>query len=179
MYLETREKFADLINHYKFKVGCEIGVRQGRFSDCLLCKSNIEKWYAIDAWWLSPIEGSQQSDKADAERLLSKYPHCQIVQKTSVEASKDFKDGEVDFVYIDAAHTYDYVKEDISVWYPKISSGGILSGHDYDPKEWPGVVDAVEEFVKANNLRLFITGIGSRWQSEGDCNRASWWFIKP
>lgn len=57
---------------------------------------------------------------------------------SSVEASKLYEDGSLDFVYIDANHTYEGVKEDIEVWMPKIKPTGYIGGHDYGPKRWGG-----------------------------------------
>ena len=37
----------------------------------------------------------------------------------------------MDFVFLDAAHDYENVKEDILSWYPKVKVGGWLTGHDY------------------------------------------------
>jgi predicted O-methyltransferase YrrM len=69
---------------------------------------------------------------------------------TSVEASKTFEDKSVDFVFIDAGHTYEEVVEDIKSWLPKVKKGGFIGGHDYyrDPpgKEQEGVHNAVHEF---------------------------------
>lgn len=65
------------------------------------------------------------------------------IRLSSIEASKLFKDGSVDFIMIDAAHDYENVKKDIEHWYPKLSIGGIISGDDFD---WPGVNSAVKEF---------------------------------
>ncbi len=53
------------------------------------------------------------------------------IRKTSVEAAKDFEDGSLDAVYIDAEHDEASVREDIKAWYPKIKRGGVLSGHDF------------------------------------------------
>ena len=38
----------------------------------------------------------------------------------------------MDFCFIDSAHDYETVKNDIIYWLPKIKNGGILAGHDYD-----------------------------------------------
>ena len=65
------------------------------------------------------------------------------IRKTSVEASKMFKDGSVDYIMIDAAHDYENVLLDIQHWYPKLSEGGIISGDDLD---WPGVNQAVNQY---------------------------------
>ena len=47
-------------------------------------------------------------------------------------------------VFIDAAHDYFNVKNDILAWYPKIKKGGFIGGHDY-AGNFPGVNQAVEE----------------------------------
>jgi cephalosporin hydroxylase len=53
-----------------------------------------------------------------------------------------FKDNSIDFLFIDASHEYEDVKNDIKLWSPKVK--GIISGHDYCDA-WPGVVRAVDE----------------------------------
>jgi predicted O-methyltransferase YrrM len=68
----------------------------------------------------------------------------------STKASKMFEDDSLDFVFLDAAHEYVPVKQDIAVWWPKIKPGGILAGHDYD-YIFPGVVKAVNEFFDKND----------------------------
>ena len=55
-----------------------------------------------------------------------------------------FPNESLDFVFIDAGHMYEEVKEDISLWLPKVKPGGVISGHDYSNK-WPGVAAAVNE----------------------------------
>lgn len=68
------------------------------------------------------------------------------VRKKSNLASFDYDDRSLDFVFIDAGHSYENVKEDITSWFPKIKIGGFIAGHDYNPK-WPSVVRAVDEFL--------------------------------
>lgn len=61
----------------------------------------------------------------------------------SAEAAGAFPDRSVDFLYIDADHSYARVKADIAAWRPKCR--GVIAGHDYDPVRFPGVVKAVTE----------------------------------
>ena len=68
------------------------------------------------------------------------------MRMTSLEASRHFKDESLDFVFIDASHDYENVKQDILHWYPKVKHGGCIGGHDYHP-DWPDVVKAVDEFA--------------------------------
>ena len=51
----------------------------------------------------------------------------------------------VDFVYIDGNHRYEYVKKDIELYWPKIKIGGVLAGHDFKSGE-DGVRKAVKEY---------------------------------
>lgn len=54
------------------------------------------------------------------------------IRLPSVDASHLYEDNSLDFVFIDAAHDYDNVLQDIIHWYPKVkSSTGIIAGHDY------------------------------------------------
>ena len=68
-----------------------------------------------------------------------------------------------DVVYIDADHSYQAVREDIALWYPRITPGGALCGHDYyQEKHWPGVKRAVDEFIAREQLSL-TTYADSSW----------------
>ena len=75
------------------------------------------------------------------------------IRKTSVEASKDFEDDSLDFVYIDALHDYDSVKEDIRVWFPKVKKQGYIGGHDYGYPPIPDVKKAVDEIFGCIDIR--------------------------
>jgi predicted O-methyltransferase YrrM len=71
---------------------------------------------------------------------------------SSLEAAAQFEDNSIDFVFIDAAHEYEFVKEDIAAWYPKVKPGGLFAGHDYN---WTGVHKAVSEFSQQYNKFVY------------------------
>lgn len=75
------------------------------------------------------------------------------IRMSSRDAARTFDNNSLDFIFIDAAHDYESVREDIYAWYPKLTPGGILAGHD---KTWPGVVKAVNEFLSHTGLPLHI-----------------------
>lgn len=67
------------------------------------------------------------------------------LRMTTLEAAAQFDNDSVDFVFVDADHSYAAVKEDIHTWLPKMKDGGILAGHDYG---WAGSVqNAVHDAI--------------------------------
>ena len=78
------------------------------------------------------------------------------VQSSSLKAAERFEDKSLDFVYIDAAHDYENVKNDIKAWLPKIKDMGLIAGDDY---AWEGVAKAVKETFKDN----FIVEANNNW----------------
>jgi predicted O-methyltransferase YrrM len=176
MDLKTRANFTDLINEKKYRIGAEIGVRTGAYSKYLVENSNLTILFSIDPWETNP----ELRDRAKAMYATAcenlKNSRCKMLKNYNEKIVDEFKNESFDFVYIDAQHDYDSVKKDIANWYPKLTSGGCLAGHDYCDG-WPGVKRAVNEFCKENDLQLFLTGIGDKI-GEGDYGFPSWYFFK-
>ena len=127
----------------------EVGVATGSNSVLMLENLDIKKIYLVDPY----VEYMENGVLVNPEHItkdkdLKKYKQIVWVKKFSVDAVKDFKDKSVNFVYIDANHQYEFVKEDIEVWLPKVKKGGILGGHDYNEA---GVKQAVNERFKKFN----------------------------
>ena len=109
---------------------------------------------AVDLWQTiekRDVEGSETYEKRPHEKVLANFiRHTQehfpdrvtIHRMDTVEAARHVPDGTLDFVFIDADHTYEGCKRDIEAWLPKVRSGGMISGHDYN---WPSVRQAVDE----------------------------------
>ena len=72
-----------------------------------------------------------------------------IIKNDSTSESQKYPNEYFDIVYIDASHEYEYVKQDILNWLPKVKLGGIICGDDYT-RGWPGVVMAVNEIFGDN-----------------------------
>jgi len=73
---------------------------------------------------------------------LMEYLVAHVMEST--QAAEMYSDESLDFVFIDADHSYESVREDIECWYPKVKKGGIIAGHDYIDI-FPGVEEAVRE----------------------------------
>lgn len=63
-----------------------------------------------------------------------------------------------DMIYIDGAHEYDAVKQDISNYWNILQSGGIMLGDDY-VDGWPGVKKAVDELSAEKGVSKKVHGV--------------------
>jgi predicted O-methyltransferase YrrM len=55
--------------------------------------------------------------------------NIQFVKALSHEAAADFS-SEIDFLFLDADHSFDATKRDWEDWFPKVRDGGIIALHD-------------------------------------------------
>jgi len=146
----------DLLKDKKDLVGAEIGVWQGENARGLVEHLDIKTLYLVDPYvpYIDSTQGTgllqrdYEEQKKTAEEALLGYPVVWMVE-TSLSASAKIDDNSLDFVYIDAAHQYANVIEDIRRWFPKVRKGGILAGHDLSID---GVRQAVEEFTAEKGL---------------------------
>ncbi len=136
------------------QLGAEIGVRKGKFTAYLLKRFKTLTIYAVDPWVEQP-EGSETYLSWDFDAIYREFlenikPYknrTKILREFSWKAVEYIKDKSLDFVFIDAQHDYESVRDDIELWTPKVKPGGLLSGHDYCQK-FPGVIKAVNEVQK-------------------------------
>ena len=74
-----------------------------------------------------------------------------LICSDSTQASLTFPDKFFDFIFIDADHKYQSVKDDILNWLPKLKENGLMGGHDYC-SYWVGVKEAVDEVFLQKKL---------------------------
>jgi len=185
-----RDKFFPMmIDALRLKVGAEIGVDKGLFSEHLLSKSTLYKLYCIDPWIdnfgsdYKPNEydpnGSNRMKEA-MERLASYKDRIVPIRDFSVNAAKQIENNCLDFCYIDGDHSLEGIYTDIYTWIKKVRTGGIIAGHDY--KDGPGsgmknywgeqlpykIKTVVDNFCEQYGFKLNI--VGGRI--------LSWWFVK-
>jgi len=147
---ELPKLFKDL----DFKIGAEIGVLKGEWSENLFKFIPNLKMFCIDKWLRYPGPTMWRQERLDryekeARRRLENH-NCKIIKKWSMDAVKDFKNGSLDFIYIDANHTFQFVTNDIAEWSKKVRKGGIISGHDfYTKKIGHNLIVHVEDVVRA------------------------------
>jgi glycosyltransferase involved in cell wall biosynthesis len=142
----------------------EIGSWKGMSSAFLaveIANSNKDiDFYCVDTWGGSVeheqygIDTSSLYDTfLDNMSPLQKY--YKAIRAQSLQAVKQFEDKSLDFIFIDASHEYEDVREDIIAWIPKLKEGGVIAGHDYINDDFPGVKKAVHEVL--SNIKVIDT----------------------
>ena len=89
------------------------------------------------------------------------FKKFKVLRMSSKEASDLFKKRAefsdwkpLDMVYIDAAHDYENVTNDIKLWIDLIKPGGVISGHDYEQRRHPEATVAVDEYFGKENIEI-------------------------
>lgn len=133
----------------------EVGVWKGKSASYMCVEiansnKNIE-FYCVDNWKGS-IEHLGNPELPKLYEIFTKNmepvkDHYTPVKMNSLEAVNLFPNESLDFVFIDASHEYEDVKEDIKAWLPKVKIGGILAGHDYHHQP-------IKDALKFNNLTI-------------------------
>jgi len=154
----------------KIKAGnaiVEVGSWKGKSTICLgngSKEGNKVKIFAID-----PHLGSSEHQKVfgkidtfeEFKQNISKTEIAEYVEPirdTSENAAKNFN-RQIEFVFIDGAHEYKFVKLDFKLWFPKVMNGGILAFHDSWHFIGPNLTTAIPLLIssKIKNPRLFDT----------------------
>lgn len=159
-------------------VGAEIGVFAGELSRKLLKRPDLAL-YLVDSWTADHAPqyaasgdfhaGLTQAQQDRYYRMTHQMvyfagPRAKIIRKPSLEAVASIPDSSLDFVFIDADHSYEGCKADIEAWLPKVKPGGFISGHDYDNTDFPcfGVKRAVDELFQEVTLGQNFTWMEKR-----------------
>lgn len=145
--------------------GAEVGVFRGGLSRLLL-KNGVAHLYMVDNWLPADAQPGQykatgdycaglRADEAASNESLARKVALDsggraiVLKAASVEAAECVDDASLDFVFLDADHSYEGVRDDIAAWLPKVKPGGWIGGHDIDnpepPFDFSGVRRAVDE----------------------------------
>jgi predicted O-methyltransferase YrrM len=183
----NRTIMAQTLSELGFRVGVEIGVAAGIHAETL-CKNNPNlKLYGIDPWIHYPGYVDFLSNKLsqfheEAKQRLAPY-NCELIRKFSMDALNDFSDRSLDFVYIDGAHDFKSVADDICEWERKVKLDGIVFGHDYKRSNNPAVRTHVQDVVGAYTYALRVVPwfiLGEMGHSDGMYKEGtrSWMWVK-
>lgn len=156
----------------------EVGTRYGDLALEVLQQRPDIYLTVVDTW-----EGKFADGEPICRERLKPYTDNEnpllnrcLIRKIDSGAPASYRlDGYFDLVYIDAAHDYKSVRRDIDAWWPRVKSGGMLGGHDYENKPDDGFWGPIEVYSAVNDwahpLGLKVYSI------EPSC--PSWWVVKP
>ncbi len=171
------------------------------------CGAACTHWLLVDPWDLRGLSPEDYVDAANTSpsvarkhldivqglirelRKQSSNSTFTLEQESSLNVARSLQSNpeanfwkvsgrsSLDVVYLDARHDYISVVEDICAWFPLVTPGGLLSGHDYVRSRFLHrtlftVKQAVDAFVNAMWLELQTTG-------EVEENFPSWYVYKP
>ena len=147
----------------------EIGVWRGDFA-----KEILVRYHHIIAEYtmIEPAEKITGSMTPELKQRMLEFPiqfpsvKFKHVNELSIEAASLFSDEYFDWIYIDALHTYEGVRDDIQYYWPKLQRGGLFSGHDFTSKAskapdlilapWSGSRDGKEKAGFPGSYRAVI-----------------------
>jgi len=137
----------------------EVGAWFGKSTNYLATKireseKNIN-FVSVDTWKGTDDEALHQNivnsfngdifyEFIDNVVLSNNYNQFNVIKDTSKNASNNFGNSSIDFIMIDAGHSYESLMEDLNVWYKKVKPGGYITGDDYGV--FNGVTKAANEF---------------------------------
>jgi hypothetical protein len=140
----------------------EIGSWLGRSISYFAVESKIKSknimCYCVDIW--RPYDEIPKHDLFDNDNLYNQFllntDRVKDVvipfRGNSQEMSYKFNDNFFDFIFIDAAHDYQNVYDDIKLWLPKLKKNRIIGGHDYYTGN--DVYKAVNDFFGKENVKV-------------------------
>jgi hypothetical protein len=164
----SRLEFPFLLNARRLTGSAvEVGVDEGIFSEYLLEHWLGERLISVDPWLEMPPDEYTDTCNTSQASMEEKYEGTQgrlapfgdrsdVWRETSAEAACRVAPGSLDFVYLDARHSYEGVTDDLQVWFPLVRPGGLMAGHDYNDGVFVegvhGVRSAVDEFFRARAI---------------------------
>lgn len=185
----NRHTLAQWFNELDFKIGVELGVDAGEYSE-MICKFAPKlELHCVDAWQMYPEytdslnEPGIEAKYTMAKNRLAPY-NAKIVRAFSDKAVNLYPDNSLDFVYIDANHELPFCMWDIIMWEQKVRPGGIVTGHDYirfrRSKAFKcEVIEATHWFTYLRNISpWFILGTRRKVVGELRDDSRSWMWVK-
>lgn len=183
----NRHVMAKTLCELNFKIGVEVGVAAGVHAE-ILCQENPGlTLYGIDPWtqyhgYLDYL-GETLADFYQQAQVRLKPYGVRLMRKFSMDALDDFPDYSLDFVYLDGAHDFLNITQDICGWIRKVKNGGVLYGHDFKRSKnvqtyANHVQDVVSAYAYSHAINPWFT-LGTQGHHDGEYREGtrSWMFV--
>lgn len=147
----------------------EIGCLEGTFARTVLSQWKGQRYHMVDPW-VTQADDVYREKQEHGERYEQMYqgalalaqedPRVNVIRAISSFAVNDFKNGQLDCVYIDGNHAYKNVMEDMDLYWPKVKIGGIMGGHDFlyniEGGAWIEVDAAVKRWASERGKVFYV-----------------------
>jgi len=159
--------------------GAEIGVATGKFSAQILEIVHPSLLLLADRWHFIEKERAKPGKRDELVQTVERFAEqvargvVRIICAFSGDAAEWIQKESLDWIYIDADHKSASVRLDLDAWFPKVVSGGIIAGHDYNKSRGP--YPAVREWV-VTKLNLDVDYIQ---HTVSEDEPRTFWFRKP
>ncbi|MGB7763152.1 MAG: TylF/MycF/NovP-related O-methyltransferase [Bryobacteraceae bacterium] len=120
--------------------------------------------FAVDTWRGDAQTGAYGEEVfEDVERHNRTYyeSFSRLLRMTFDDAAPLFDPETIDLLHIDGLHTYDALRRDFEIWFPKVRAGGIVLLHDIEVRQGDfGVWRVWEELQKQYRTFSFSHSCG-------------------
>lgn len=116
----------------KYAQGAEVIVEIGCFegkTTAALAGSTAGRVYSIDPFFSGRLGISYGELVAKFFCWKLRLKNIQFLKAFSHDVAPAFQQA-VDFIFIDADHSYEAIKRDWEDWFPKVKTGGLIALHD-------------------------------------------------
>ena len=130
---QVTERELELLLRYSRDAGtvCEIGCYEGRTS-VALARNAAGNVYSVDPFFRGRLGICYTEWIARLNRRRNGVSNLFFLKGLSEEIGPEFH-LPIDFLFIDADHSYEAVKADWNEWFPKVRKGGYVALHDSKP----------------------------------------------
>jgi predicted O-methyltransferase YrrM len=129
LYHDMIEKFPSGSNF--LEIGCWKGKSTAFMAVDIINSNKMIHLTCVDSWLGDNDCGQENLFNEFLSNMAPVSHKINVLRNFSVQAARNFPDNFFDFIFIDAAHDYMSVKQDIITWLPKLKPEGIIAGHDY------------------------------------------------
>tara|TARA_B100001250_G_scaffold405049_1_gene421899 strand:+ start:4448 stop:5044 length:597 start_codon:yes stop_codon:yes gene_type:complete len=132
----------------------EIGSFMGESTQMFAASGIFDTIHTMD-----PFEGDEKflidydltwdQVKNEYKQNIRNFNNIQLHERYSYDIVSEFENDSIDLVYIDGAHDYQSVLQDLEYYLPKVKRNGLMGGHDYNKfyEPYEDVIRAVNQVV--------------------------------
>jgi predicted O-methyltransferase YrrM len=165
------EQVLALLDRYRPAVCVELGTWFG--GSAIPVARLIRQWgghlTCVDLWASEPVVYNRETILNTMSRCRQNFEDAgvgevvDLVQSSTADAARKWDRGLIDYLYVDADHSYQECKSDLELWWYHLRVGGIIAGDDYNDPRY-GVTRAWDEFEVEHSqtfVRVKTPGIDS------------------